>query len=203
MNPGRNTLSFTRWPSPCYSASQGPASKSTTTRDAYVHCRGYGSDRRLHSGARTHPWLSLGSHFPSRRLGDAHRGVIFEIERSPQPTLGAFRSPDSAVWWYGTTKPARMLLACPIATGEVVERTLAWSAGAPMATGQLRRRLVQGLACSTSRRGQRPTKAERQPGHPDQRQQRNRLIQRCDVQPGWQADGQDAEQNRQRGPHPA
>jgi hypothetical protein len=27
VNPGRNTLSFTRWPSPCYSAGKGPALK--------------------------------------------------------------------------------------------------------------------------------------------------------------------------------
>jgi hypothetical protein len=27
VNPGRNTLSFTRWPSPCYSAERGPVLK--------------------------------------------------------------------------------------------------------------------------------------------------------------------------------
>src|SRR5215216_4824341 len=36
VNLGRITLSFTRWPSPCYSAGQGPASKSTTSWDAYL-----------------------------------------------------------------------------------------------------------------------------------------------------------------------
>jgi hypothetical protein len=51
----------------------------------------YASGRRLHSGVRTHPCV-LDHQLDSNLEGDAMLGVTFNMERSPPPTLGAFRS---------------------------------------------------------------------------------------------------------------
>jgi hypothetical protein len=79
----------------------------------------------------------LGPHFHSGRLGDAQLGVILAMERSPQPTLGAFRSPDSAVGrcctsslgsgaaapYGGTARPSRHGCCWPVDRHWRVDRT--------------------------------------------------------------------------------
>ena len=53
--------------------------------------RGYAAGRRLHSGVRTHPWLS--SDLNSTQMeGDVQLGVTVGTEQSLSPTLGVFSS---------------------------------------------------------------------------------------------------------------
>jgi hypothetical protein len=75
---GRDTLSFMRWPSPCYSASQGLPSKSTTSWDAYADI-----SRRRRGGRTTTP----------RQLTTDHRSTSADGGLAlPTPELSARRA---------------------------------------------------------------------------------------------------------------